>query len=138
MSSNAKQVTTKLAALAKLRQQKDEQRRQMEAEAKANWLEEERLEQELEQMRLAEEERRKREAAAAAEEAKRQAEQAARDLAEFKRRGRESIEAINQKALLLVDSGGCEIATCFYQVKSHSDQTGHQILCMTQYVTLSH
>src|SRR5258705_2275139 len=97
MSSNAKQVTTKLAALAKLRQQKDEQRRQMEAEAKANWLEEERLEQELEQMRLAEEERKKREAAAAAEEAKRQAEEAARDLLEFKRRERESLEAIDQK-----------------------------------------
>src|SRR5258705_192593 len=97
MSSNAKQVTTKLAALAKLRQQKDEQRRQMEAEAKANWLEEERLEQELERMRLAEEERQKREEAAAAEEAKRQAEQAAKDLAEFKRRERESLEAIDQR-----------------------------------------
>jgi len=97
MSSNADQVTAKLAALAKLRQQKEEQRRQMEAEAEANRLEEERLEQELERMRLAEEERQKREAAAAAEEAKRRAEQAARDLVEFKRRERESLEAIDQK-----------------------------------------
>jgi len=55
----------KLAALAKLRQQKDEQRCQMEAEA--NRLEEERLEQELERMWLVEEERKKWEAAAAAE-----------------------------------------------------------------------
>src|SRR5882724_6024125 len=97
MSSNTEQVTAKLAALAKLRQQKEEQRRQMEAEAEANRLEEERLEQELERMRLAEEERQKREAAAAAEEAKRRAEQAARDLAEFKRRERKLLEAIDQK-----------------------------------------
>src|SRR5258705_11227539 len=54
MSSNADQVTAKLAALAKLRQQKEEQRRQMEAEAEANRLEEERLEQEVERMRLGE------------------------------------------------------------------------------------
>src|SRR5882724_4477 len=97
MSSNAEQVTAQIAMLTKARKQKEEMWRQMEAEAAANRLEEERLEQELERMRLAEEERQKREAAAAAEEAKRQAEQAARDLAEFKRRERKLLEAIDQK-----------------------------------------
>ena len=59
MLSDAEQVTAQLAKLTKARKQKEELWRQMEAEAAASRLEEERLEQELEWMQLAEEEQKK-------------------------------------------------------------------------------